>query len=156
MPVPDPVESIGALLARVRTGSGRSELRLAELLCAASGTPTVSRHEVSRWEREQRLPSGYWLRWLAVVLDVPLDELERAAAMARRRRSPAAATPVTTAWTAEPGPLAARVHTLRTADDLVGGADLAHLVDGALAAAPRAEPGVLAELAQLATWVSAD
>ena len=63
MPVPDPVESIGALLARVRTGSGRSQLRLAELLCAASGTPTVSRHEVSRWEREQRLPSMYWLRW---------------------------------------------------------------------------------------------
>jgi len=95
MPVPDPVESIGALLARVRTGSGRSQLRLAELLCAASGTPTVSRHEVSRWEREQRLPSMYWLRWLAAVLEVPLEELERATATARRRRRP-----VATGWPA--------------------------------------------------------
>jgi transcriptional regulator with XRE-family HTH domain len=86
-PWPDPPESIGALLARVRTAAGKSQLRLAELLCAASGTPTVTRHEVSRWEREQRLPSAYWLGWLAVVLDTPLDDLERATAMARRRRA---------------------------------------------------------------------
>jgi len=99
----------------------------------------------------------YWLRWLAAVLEVPLEELERATATARRRRGPAAAAPpVTPAWTDGPDPLAARVHALRTADDLVGGADLADLVDGALATAPRAEPGLLAELAQLATWVSAD
>jgi transcriptional regulator with XRE-family HTH domain len=68
-----PTESIGALLVRVRTDAGRSQLRVAELLCAASGVPTITRHEVSRWEREARIPSGYWLRWLAAVLDVPLD-----------------------------------------------------------------------------------
>lgn len=84
---PDPPESIGTLLARARTSAGKSQLRLAELLCAASGSPTVTRHEVSRWEREQRLPSGYWLGWLAAVLDIPLDELERATAAARRRRA---------------------------------------------------------------------
>ncbi|GAA1792539.1 helix-turn-helix transcriptional regulator [Planosporangium flavigriseum] len=79
-------ESIGALLVRVRLASGRSQLRVAELLCAASGVPTLTRHEVSRWEREERIPSQRWLRWLAVVLDVPLDELERATAVARARR----------------------------------------------------------------------
>jgi hypothetical protein len=79
-------ESIGGLLARVRLASGKSQLRVAEQLCAASGVPTVTRHEVSRWEREERIPSPYWLRWLAMVLEVPLDDLEQAAALSRVRR----------------------------------------------------------------------
>ena len=82
----DESESIGALLARVRAEQGVSQLRLAERLCASSGTPTVTRHEISRWEREERIPSGYWLGWLAVALDLPLTRLERAAALGRRRR----------------------------------------------------------------------
>jgi helix-turn-helix protein len=81
------VKPLGPLLARRRHALGRSQLRVAELLCNASGMPTVTRHEVSRWEREQRLPSGFWLRWLAVVLELPLDELESAAAVSRARRS---------------------------------------------------------------------
>lgn len=84
-----PAETLGALLTRVRQAQGRTQLRIAEMLCAASGIPTVTRHEVSRWEREQRLPGGHWLRWLAVVLEVPLDELERAAAASRRWRADA-------------------------------------------------------------------
>jgi transcriptional regulator with XRE-family HTH domain len=84
-------ESIGALIARMRLASGWSQLRIAELLCAAAGVPTVTRHEISRWEREERIPSSHWLRWLAVVLDTPLDELERAAAIARGLRGEAAA-----------------------------------------------------------------
>ena len=79
-------ETIGALLARVRGDQGISQLRLAERLCAASGQVTVTRHEISRWEREERIPTGYWLGWLGAVLDVPLAELERAAGAARRAR----------------------------------------------------------------------
>ncbi len=79
-------QTIGALLARVRGDQGISQLRLAERLCAASGQDTVTRHEVSRWEREERIPTGYWLGWLAAVLEVPLAELERAAGFARRAR----------------------------------------------------------------------
>ena len=79
-------ETIGALLARVRGERGISQLRLAERLCGCAGVATVTRHEVSRWEREERIPSGYWLNWLAVALEVPLPELEAAAAAARRRR----------------------------------------------------------------------
>jgi len=81
-------ETIGALVARVRQEQGVTQLRLAERLCASSGQATVTRHEVSRWEREERIPSGYWLAWLAVALDVPLAELERAAGAARRSRRP--------------------------------------------------------------------
>jgi transcriptional regulator with XRE-family HTH domain len=83
-------ESLGALLTRVRLTAGRSQLRVAELLCAASGVATVSRHEVSRWERETRVPSPFWLRWLALVLEVDLPDLERAAAVTRRYRPGAA------------------------------------------------------------------
>lgn len=80
-------ETIGALLARIRAERGISQLRLAERLCACAATTTVTRNEISRWEREERIPSGYWLGWLAVALEVPLDRLERAVAAARRRRA---------------------------------------------------------------------
>jgi transcriptional regulator with XRE-family HTH domain len=79
-------ESLGPLLTRVRLARGWSQLRVAELLCAASGAPTVTRHEISRWEREDRIPSEFWLGWLALVLEVPIDALAGAAARARRRR----------------------------------------------------------------------
>jgi transcriptional regulator with XRE-family HTH domain len=81
-------ETIGGLIALVRAENGITQLRLAAGLCASAGVATVTRHEVSRWEREERIPSGYWLAWLALALDVPLEQLERAAAAARRRRLP--------------------------------------------------------------------
>jgi transcriptional regulator with XRE-family HTH domain len=79
-------ESLGAVLARARLQSGRSQLRIAELLCAAAGVVTVSRHEISRWERGIRIPSHYWLCRLALVLEIDLTELERIAGLARRNR----------------------------------------------------------------------
>jgi transcriptional regulator with XRE-family HTH domain len=87
-------EAIGPMLARLRAERGISQLRLAERVCAASGLATVSRHEISRWEREERVPSDFWLGWLAVALEVPIEALERAAGMTRRRRRG-----VPTAWT---------------------------------------------------------
>jgi transcriptional regulator with XRE-family HTH domain len=151
-------ESIGALLTRIRLASGRSQLRVAELLCAASGAPTVTRHEVSRWEREERIPGAYWLRWLAVVLDAPLDDLERAVAASRIR--PPDGPPDGAAARRTDDPLG--VAALRRMDDLVGGVDLTDLVSRRLAEAlggagpgPRLLPAV-AELAQLACWVSGD
>jgi transcriptional regulator with XRE-family HTH domain len=81
-----PPETLGALITRVRTDAGLTQLRLADMLCAAAGAPTVTRNEISRWEREERIPRGYWLAWLALCLDVPLAQLERAAADSRRHR----------------------------------------------------------------------
>jgi transcriptional regulator with XRE-family HTH domain len=81
-------EQLGAMLARLRTRKGYSQLRVAEALCAASGT--VTRHEISRWERQERIPSASWLRWLAVVLDVPVEQLEAAAALTRKLARPSA------------------------------------------------------------------
>lgn len=78
-------ESIGPLLSRLRLARGFSQRRLAEKLADASSIPTVSRHEVSRWEREERLPGSTWREWLAVALEAPLEQLEAAVAVARRR-----------------------------------------------------------------------
>src|SRR4051812_17232361 len=82
----DTAETIGALIVRVRADQGITQLRLAERLCASSGVTTVTRNEVSRWEREERIPSAFWRSWLAVALQVPLEQLDRAAGVARRRR----------------------------------------------------------------------
>jgi transcriptional regulator with XRE-family HTH domain len=92
-----PAEGIGSLLAQLRAERGWSQLRLAEQLCAASGVPTVSRHEISRWERQERVPGPFWLRWLAAVLEAPLDRLVAARGEApghRRGRVEARATSV--------------------------------------------------------------
>ncbi|MGI5237147.1 helix-turn-helix transcriptional regulator [Dactylosporangium sp. CA-139066] len=99
---PAATETFGALLTRLRLARGRSQLRLAEMLCAAADVPTITRHEVSRWERGERIPGPPWLAWLSLVLQVPLDALERAAAVSRRHRAPAAPLPSTqsaASWT---------------------------------------------------------
>jgi transcriptional regulator with XRE-family HTH domain len=79
-------ETIGPLLARLRRERGWSQPRVADLLNTASGNPTLTRHEISRWEREKPVPTRYWLEWLAIVFDVPLDQFERAIVDCGRRR----------------------------------------------------------------------
>ncbi|QSB16267.1 helix-turn-helix transcriptional regulator [Natronosporangium hydrolyticum] len=95
---PAPVtEPIGPLLTTLRLARGLSQLRVAEQLCAAAGVATVSRHEVSRWERGERVPGTFWLGWLAAVLEAPVEELEQAVALTRageqRSAHPAEWTP---------------------------------------------------------------
>ncbi|MEE3917925.1 hypothetical protein V2I01_02345 [Micromonospora sp. BRA006-A] len=46
--------------------------------------PTLTRNEVSRWERQLRLPGDFWSAWLATVLGVPGEVLAGAAARSRR------------------------------------------------------------------------
>ncbi|MFC8851114.1 MULTISPECIES: helix-turn-helix domain-containing protein [unclassified Micromonospora] len=104
-PTPPGPEPLGPLLARLRQARGRSQQDLAAELCAASGVPTLSRHEVSRWERQLRVPGGFWLGWLAVVLATPVELLADAAGRSRlvrhahepavRRHSARAGTPPT-------------------------------------------------------------
>jgi transcriptional regulator with XRE-family HTH domain len=166
-------ETLGVLLTRLRQAQGKSQVRLAGLLCAASGLPTLTRHEISRWEREERIPSRVWLDWLALVLDTPIDDLERAAALTRRRREPTM-TLTTTPVTPAPGQASlsaagdggagrgGRIAELRRMDDLIAGPELLALVLAELRAAARdtaagrGAPVHVAELAQLHTWVAAD
>jgi transcriptional regulator with XRE-family HTH domain len=75
---------VGALIARRRREQGKSQSGLADALCLFSGRATVTRHEISRWERGRRVPGRPWLRFLAWALDVRLEDLERASADDRR------------------------------------------------------------------------
>ncbi|MFF0061153.1 helix-turn-helix domain-containing protein [Streptomyces sp. NPDC005279] len=134
----------GAYLAGLRGHSGRSQPQLAAALCAASGTRSITRNEVSRWERGARVPDT-WLPFLAAVFGVPLRELEQAAAYARG--DTLATLPGVAATLADLLPnaealeplavtcgrrigattvegFAARVHGLRLADDVLSGGDL--------------------------------
>ncbi|HET6859612.1 MAG TPA: helix-turn-helix transcriptional regulator [Streptomyces sp.] len=182
-------ERFGAYLARLRHRAGRSQRQLAVDLCALSGIGSVTRNEVSRWERGERLP-GAWLPFLAQVLSIPLRDLEDAAAYAR---SDGPETfPGVTATLAELMPpggalvtieprtgrrvgatevagLAARVHGLRLADDVLSGGDLAGPAVRELRSAVRLhreasygeETGCgllvqIGELAQICGWILSD
>ncbi|MCZ4509804.1 helix-turn-helix transcriptional regulator [Streptomyces sp. ActVer] len=133
----------GAYLARLRRDAKLSQRQLADRLCLVSGTASVTRNEVSRWERGERVP-GAWLPALATVLGARLETLEAAAAYARgdaAGRLPGAFA--TLAQLLPPGDplergdgqgrrigastvaaLAGRVHGLRLADDVLAGGDL--------------------------------
>lgn len=179
----------GAYLGRLRRQAGYSQRRLAEVLCALSGVQSVTRNEVSRWERGARVPDA-WLPFLAQALGAPLHDLERAAAYARGEEH--ATLPGASATLAEllpPGDplqrltartgrrvgrqtvvgLAARVHGLRLADDILAGGDL---IDPAFRELGRAvrlfressyaeETGrgllvQIGELAQISGWIASD
>ncbi|MCO5972139.1 helix-turn-helix domain-containing protein [Actinoallomurus sp. WRP6H-15] len=138
-------EEFGAYLAHLRRRAGKSQRRLAEILCDLSGCPTVTRHEISRYERGRRTPR-YWLPYLARALDVSLEELERRANIAFGAQQPHphphansfvhglseidASVPQSGGATGRRiGPetvadLWARIHRLRLADDVLAGGDL--------------------------------
>ncbi|WP_202638647.1 helix-turn-helix transcriptional regulator [Bailinhaonella thermotolerans] len=77
-------EPIGRLIALRRQELGHSQARLAELLneIAALDPPTLTRHEISRWERGDRLPRT-WLPALATALRLPVEELKAAVEVSR-------------------------------------------------------------------------
>ncbi len=67
-----------ALLKQLREQAGMSQSDLAARLCAITSTTTVTRTEVSRWERGRRRPEA-WLAALAARLGVERAVLEAAA-----------------------------------------------------------------------------
>ncbi|MFI5859137.1 helix-turn-helix domain-containing protein [Streptomyces parvulus] len=138
----DRTRSFGDYLAALRRGAGLSQNQMAARLCLASGTASVTRSEVSRWERGVRVP-GAWLPFLAQVLAVPHSELRQAAAYARgddRAQLPVPSrtladllpdgerlTPGESGrhlGAADVAELAGRAHALRLADDVLSGGDL--------------------------------
>lgn len=181
----------GAHLARLREDAGLSQRKLADRMCRLSGTSSVTRNEVSRWERGERLPDT-WLPAIADAVGAPLDDLERAAAYARgddgvRLPGPLANLAELLPHGAEeleplqvaPGrrevghdaveALAARVHALRLADDVLTAGDLVAPAFDELHAAVtlfresshvddvgRALLAQIGELAQIAGWIASD
>jgi transcriptional regulator with XRE-family HTH domain len=66
----------GGLIRELRLMHGWSQGRLAAKLCDVSEHATVTREDVSRWERGKRTPGPFWLKHLSTVLEVPLTALE--------------------------------------------------------------------------------
>ncbi|MET9064482.1 helix-turn-helix domain-containing protein [Streptosporangium sandarakinum] len=73
------------LIRQARQAKDLTQAGLADRLARVSGQSTITRNEVSRWERGRRLPMA-WLPWLSIVLDVPLAVLDQAAVLSRARR----------------------------------------------------------------------
>ena len=74
--------SLGPLVRRRRLELGLSQPELAALLAVVSGNPLASQR-VSDWERETLMIGPTWLPYLAVVLEISLDELAGAAIRTR-------------------------------------------------------------------------
>lgn len=78
-------QTIGTLLRDLRSRAGRSQAQQAEALSLQAGQ-AVTRHEVSRWEREVRLLTPFWQKHYAASLNVPAEQLRRAVAATKAQR----------------------------------------------------------------------
>lgn len=83
-------ETFGALVRRLRETAGRSQAEQAEVMSGLRGDgamPTITRTEVSRYERGRRVPRPSIVRLYALSHGVPEGELLRAASAERRIRA---------------------------------------------------------------------
>lgn len=85
-PRPPDGQFIGPLLAHRRHDLGLSQSALADRLTQTSGTP-ITQGRVSDYEHERHIPDN-WLPHLSNALDLPLEQLRRAAELTRRHRRP--------------------------------------------------------------------
>jgi transcriptional regulator with XRE-family HTH domain len=80
------VPPITALIPQARREQGLTQRELADLLCDISQNDSITREEVSRWERGKRIPGPYWRAFLSTALDVPHAAVDKAAMIARETR----------------------------------------------------------------------
>jgi transcriptional regulator with XRE-family HTH domain len=97
-------QPISYVIRAARQQRRLSQYALARELATVSGRPTITRDLVARWERGHQIPRVGTRQWLAVVLQVPQERLDCAAAAARRRSRLGHAV-VTQNAPARPGPV---------------------------------------------------
>lgn len=88
-----PAAWLGELLRSRRYELGYSQRDLASLVCMVSGRPTITRNEISRYERETRIPTRTTVAELAEALQLPALWLHQASGCTRLRRSIVAKAP---------------------------------------------------------------
>jgi transcriptional regulator with XRE-family HTH domain len=76
---------ISEVIRAARRTRQLSQYDLARELAVAAGRATISRDLVARWERGHQIPRPGTRQWLSVVLQVPQESLDVAAASSRRR-----------------------------------------------------------------------
>jgi transcriptional regulator with XRE-family HTH domain/DNA-binding transcriptional ArsR family regulator len=96
-------QPISYVIRAARRQRQLSQYSLARELATVSGRPTITRDLVARWERGHQIPRLGTRQWLSVVLQVPQERLDVAAAAARRRSRLGHAV-VTENAPASPGP----------------------------------------------------
>ncbi|WP_405728677.1 helix-turn-helix domain-containing protein [Streptomyces sp. NBC_00028] len=74
------------LLLRLRKEAGRSQEEQADAINAVSGRDTVTRREISRYEKFETIPTSHTISHIAVACGVPFEELQREARAARARK----------------------------------------------------------------------
>jgi transcriptional regulator with XRE-family HTH domain len=81
--------TVGELIARAREHLGKSQYALAAALREVSGRSdgVPDRSMVARWETGRRIPTPYWRGYLAAVLQLSPEALDKAAAVTRARRA---------------------------------------------------------------------
>ncbi|KMS76917.1 transcriptional regulator [Streptomyces viridochromogenes] len=81
--MPDP---FAELLLRLRKDAGRTQEQQADAINAVSGRDTMTRREISRYEKFENVPTNHTLAQIAAASGVPFQELLREAKAARARR----------------------------------------------------------------------
>lgn len=81
-----PVDPFAELLFRLRKKTGRTQEEQAEAINAVSGRDTLTRREISRYEKFENVPTNHTLAHIAVACGVPFEELQPEAKAARARR----------------------------------------------------------------------
>ncbi|WP_352244159.1 helix-turn-helix transcriptional regulator [Lentzea sp. NBRC 105346] len=79
-------ESISMLIPQARRERGLTQEELARRLSEISRNDSITREDISRWERGKRIPGPYWRSWISKALEMPCDDVERAATVARTNR----------------------------------------------------------------------
>ncbi|MCX5239069.1 helix-turn-helix domain-containing protein [Streptomyces prunicolor] len=74
------------LLIQLRKEADRTQEQQADAINAASGSETVTRREINRYEKSENIPTNRTLAHIAVASGVPFEELLREAKAARARR----------------------------------------------------------------------
>lgn len=77
---------IGQMIRQARIILGYSQYAIADELVRASGNDSLTREQVARWERGKRIPGPYWRRWICMVLQLPVGDVEVAVRSARNAR----------------------------------------------------------------------
>ncbi|MDQ8706954.1 helix-turn-helix transcriptional regulator [Streptomyces sp. LHD-70] len=81
--MPDPFAD---LLLRLRQEAGRTQEEHADAINAVSGRDTMTRREISRYEKFENIPTNHTLAHIAAASGVPLEVLLREAKKARSRK----------------------------------------------------------------------
>lgn len=82
----EPRVPIGEVIRQARSSLGYSQYALADELVRVSGNDSLTREQIARWERGKRIPGPYWRRWICIVLQLPVSDVEAAVRLARRAR----------------------------------------------------------------------